>query len=318
MWRAIACPAPRMSRSIRSLPSATSLGEESWPKRPCSARSMTPTAMVSRKPANGTKKTTIPAPPSQMAFPTPTSNPRMSRIFRTSCWQRSPALSGKARRARQSPYWPPQATGEGALYQAYFYPSTLEAATNKDVTWTGYTQSLWVDMFGNLREDTIADGIQDYKVDLIVKTRLDTGTGNVLVDKFRDVGGDGLADDTNGDGVITHADCYICDKALADIKPIWEAGKQLALKDASSRTILTWVDSDHDGVVDSSERIAFSTANSSTLSPYLRAAVAPSVYTADAIINFIRGCDPAVCTEQANLRDRRLQCRRARRLTPPT
>ncbi|HEY7532864.1 MAG TPA: hypothetical protein VH681_08830, partial [Nitrospiraceae bacterium] len=28
-------------------------------------------------------------------------------------------------------------TGEGALYQAYFYPSTLETATNNDVKWTG-------------------------------------------------------------------------------------------------------------------------------------------------------------------------------------
>ncbi len=198
-------------------------------------------------------------------------------------------------------------TGEGALYQAYFYPSTLEAATNKDVTWTGYAQSLWVDTFGNLREDTIVDAVQDYTQDLIVKTTLDPATSNVLVDKFRDIDGNGLADDTNSDGVITHADCYICDKALADIKPIWEAGKQLALKDASTRTILTWVDSDHDGVVDSGEQIAFTTGNSATLSPYLRAAVSPSVYTADAIINFIRGCDQAVCTEQANLRDRRLQ-----------
>ena len=49
-------------------------------------------------------------------------------------------------------------TGEGALYQAYFYPSTLEAATNNDVKWTGYTQSFFVDTFGNLREDTNGDG----------------------------------------------------------------------------------------------------------------------------------------------------------------
>ncbi|MBH0199269.1 MAG: hypothetical protein HP497_07580 [Nitrospira sp.] len=198
-------------------------------------------------------------------------------------------------------------TGEGALYQAYFYPSTLESATNKDVTWTGYTQSLWVDGFGNLREDTVSDGKQDYKLDLIVKTRLDPSTSIVYVDKYTDADGNGIADDMNSDGVITQADCTICNQLLSDIKPIWEAGKQLALKDASARTILTWVDTDNDGVVDAGEEIAFSTANSATLGPYLRAAAAPSAYTADAIINFVRGCEVATCTEQAALRDRRLQ-----------
>ncbi len=195
-------------------------------------------------------------------------------------------------------------TGEGALYQAYFYPSTLEVATNKDVTWTGYTQSLWVDTFGNMREDTNGDGKQDYKVDLIIKTRLDPATNIVYVDKYTDTDGNGIADDTNSDGVITQTDCYECGKLLSDMKPIWEAGKQLALKDAGTRTILTWVDLDNDKVVDAAEQVDFTTANSATLSPYLRAGAAP--YTADAIINFVRGCEPATCTEQTSLRDRRL------------
>jgi len=196
-------------------------------------------------------------------------------------------------------------TGEGALYQAYFYPSTLETATNQDVTWIGYTQSLWVDTFGNLREDTNGDGTQDYKVDLIVKTRLDTVTNIVYVDKYIDADGNGLADDINSDGVITQADCTVCGQLLSDLKPIWEAGKQLALKDASTRTLLTWVDSNHNGIVDSGEQMPFTTANSATLSPYLRAGAAP--YTANAIINFVRGCEVATCVDQTSLRDRRLQ-----------
>jgi type IV pilus assembly protein PilY1 len=196
-------------------------------------------------------------------------------------------------------------TGEGSLYQAYFYPSTLEADTNNDVKWTGYTQSFFVDTFGNLREDTNGDGKQDYKVDLIVKTRLDPTTNIVYVDKYADADGNGLPDDLTGDGVITTADCTVCSKVLSDIKPIWEAGKQLALKDASTRTIRTWVDTNHNGVVDGGEQMDFSTANSGTLGPYLRAGAAP--YTADAIINFIRGCEVATCAEQTGLRDRRLQ-----------
>ncbi|MDA2912244.1 hypothetical protein MYX04_15100, partial [Nitrospiraceae bacterium AH_259_D15_M11_P09] len=74
--------------------------------------------------------------------------------------------------------------------------------------------------------------------------------------------------------------------------------KRLALTDASSRTLLTWVDSDNDGRVDSGEQIAFTTANSSTLSPYLRPGAAP--FTADNIINFIRG------VQVSGLRDRQL------------
>jgi type IV pilus assembly protein PilY1 len=188
-------------------------------------------------------------------------------------------------------------TGEGSLYQAYFYPSTLEPATNNDVKWIGYTQSFFVDTFGNLREDTNGDGKQDYKVDLIVKTRLDPSTNIVFVDKYADADGNGLADDITGDGIITTADCTICNKVLSDIKPVWEAGKQLALKDASTRTLLTWVDSNHNGVVDSGEQMDFSTANAATLGPYLRAGAAP--FTSTAIINFIRGCEAATCADQA-------------------
>ena len=198
-------------------------------------------------------------------------------------------------------------TGEGALYQSYFYPSTLEGSTFADITWTGYTQSLFIDTFGNLREDTDQDKVLKYTTDKILVTRYDPVANLVKVDYYDDLNGDGLADDKSvpADGIIDSQDCLPCDQLLSSIKPVWEAGKQLALKDASTRTLLTWVDTDNDGVVDSGEQIPFTTANSSTLGPYLRAGAAP--FTADAIINFIRGCERSVCAEQASLRDRRLQ-----------
>ena len=196
-------------------------------------------------------------------------------------------------------------TGEGALYQSYFYPTTLEPSTLNDVKWTGFTQSLFIDTFGNLREDTDGNKKLDYKNDRIVKTRFDTAANLVKVDKFEDLNGDGLPDDKNSDGVVKYPeDCNPCNGLLSDILPIWEAGKQLALKDASTRTILTWVDSDHDGIVDTGEQIPFTTANSSTLYPYLRAA---NTTESDKIINFIRGCDVTVCADQVTTRDRRLQ-----------
>jgi type IV pilus assembly protein PilY1 len=195
-------------------------------------------------------------------------------------------------------------TGEGALYQSYFYPSTIEPSTLNDVKWTGYTQSLFIDTFGNTREDTNQDGRLDYKVDRIIKTRFDAVSNSVKVDKYVDSDGDGLPNDQNGDNQVTVADCNPCGNLLSDILPIWEAGKRLALKDASTRTILTWVDSDHDGVVDSGEQMTFTTANEATLRPYLRAT---SSVEGTKIINFVRGCDAATCAEQATTRDRRLQ-----------
>lgn len=198
-------------------------------------------------------------------------------------------------------------TGEGALYQSYFYPSTIENSTLADVTWTGYTQSLFLDTFGNLREDSNGDKKLIYQQDKILVTRYDTVANQVKVDYYDDLNGDGLPDDKDSNGIINNLDCVPCDQLLSSIKPMWEGGKQLALKDAGTRTILTWVDTDNDGIVDTGEEIPFTTANSATLSPYLRAEASPSAYTADAIINFVRGCERSVCTEQNSLRDRRLQ-----------
>jgi type IV pilus assembly protein PilY1 len=195
-------------------------------------------------------------------------------------------------------------TGEGALFQSYFYPSTIEPSTLNNVMWTGYTQGLFIDTFGNTREDTDQDGRLDYKVDKIIKTRFDTVTNLVLVDKYVDTDGDGLPNDMNGDNVVNSSDCSPCGQLLSDIKPIWEAGKQLALQDSLTRNIITWVDSNHDGVVDSGEQMPFNIANEPTLRPYLRAA---SSAEGTKTINFIRGCDPSVCAEQSSTRDRRLQ-----------
>ncbi len=178
------------------------------------------------------------------------------------------------------------ATGEGALYQAFFFPTQFE--TTREIKWTGYTQGIFLDSFGNLREDTIADGKLVYDEDNIIVTRFDTATSSVKVDRFLDANGDGKADSSTPTATVD----------LIQVKPIWEAGKQLALMASASRKILTWVDTDNDGLVDIGEQIAFSTANSSTLSPYLRAGASP--YTADNIINFIRG------NQIAGLRDRQL------------
>jgi type IV pilus assembly protein PilY1 len=155
-------------------------------------------------------------------------------------------------------------TGEGTVYQAYFFTNDVGQG-GANVKWIGYTHALFVDAFGNFREDTVQDGVQDYTQDLIVTTRYDNNPlsptyKKVLVDKFNDLNGDGLADSTTP--VIT--------TDLKSIRPIWEAGKELALTNWSSRKVHTWIDQNNDGLVGAGEQMDFSTANCASLRDYLR------------------------------------------------
>ncbi|MCP9438721.1 MAG: PilC/PilY family type IV pilus protein [Nitrospira sp.] len=178
------------------------------------------------------------------------------------------------------------ASGEGSIYQAYFFTSDI-GQNGSTVKWTGYTHALFIDSFGNFREDTNQDGVLDYSVDRIVTTRYDDDPSSptyrsVLVDKYEDLNGDGQADSTTP---------VVLGGSLKSIIPIWEAGKELALASASSRRILTWVDVNNNGLVDPGEQMDFSTANCTTLRDYLRYAGDSCTGSSNAmnLINFIRG-----------------------------
>lgn len=178
------------------------------------------------------------------------------------------------------------ATGEGSIYQAYFFTSDVGQG-GANVKWTGYTHSLFVDGFGNFREDTDQDGKLTYEQDLIITTRYDNNPASptyqkVLVDKF--------ADTSPADGVADSATPTFTGD-LKSIKPIWEAGKELALSTSASRKVLTWVDTDNDGIVDPTEQIEFNTANCAALRDYLRYAGDTCAGSTNAtnLINFVRG-----------------------------
>ena len=190
------------------------------------------------------------------------------------------------------------ATGEGSIYQAYFYTSDVGQG-GANVKWTGYAHALFVDGFGNFREDTNQDGVLTYDTDLIVTTRYDNNPASptyqkVLVDKF--------ADTSPADGVADSATPTVSGD-LKSIKPIWEAGKELANATSASRKMITWVDVDNDGIVDPTEQIDFSTANCAALREYLRYAADTCSGSTNAtnLINFIRG------DEIAGLRTRMLE-----------
>jgi len=186
-------------------------------------------------------------------------------------------------------------SGDGSIYQAFFYPQA-PGQNNNNITWLGYLQGLWVDSFGNLREDRggvggAPDGRHIYKDDDIVQTRLDPITNTVLVDCFQDLNEDGVPDTAVPYQTIT----------LPQVQGLWEAGKSLTLRDLAGdpRNLITWVDKNNDGVVTSDEQMAFSTANAATLAPYLRAS-ASGTYTAANIISYLQG------NQVTNMRDRQI------------
>src|SRR5439155_4779852 len=136
-------------------------------------------------------------------------------------------------------------TGEGAAYQAFFFPSTSVTIGSKTtkVVWTGYTQGLFIDTFGNLREDYSASGCTgppDGKLvlthDCIIKVRLDTNPtspnfNSVVVDRFKDdgsapgsVAGDGIADTTTPFQTVA-----LSTGGVSNVQAIWEGGRRLAL-----------------------------------------------------------------------------------------
>ena len=183
------------------------------------------------------------------------------------------------------------AEGEGSLYQAHFMPVVFDGM--RKVEWVGYLNSLWVDPYGNLREDTVNDDALVYGDDTIIKFTIDPGSGETAIARYRDLTGpdddpDGVADsDTPYETVL-----------VSELKPQWEAGRQLALQDATARTIMTWVDLDADGEVDTAtEYIDFIAANAAKLRPFLGVATAAE---AEDIINFIRG------DEVTGMRDRNI------------
>ncbi|HEU4504609.1 MAG TPA: hypothetical protein VFR79_07240 [Nitrospira sp.] len=174
------------------------------------------------------------------------------------------------------------ATGDGTIYQAYFFPEEFEGL--EEVKWTGYVQGLWVDSFANLREDN-GDHRLVYTDDNIVETCVDSD-GNARILRYVDSDGDGKKDST------TALDCNADGVDLRQMNGIWEAGKKLALRDISAkpRNLFTWVDLNNNGRVDSGEQMAFNTSGTTpaTLAPYLRA-TATGTFTSSNIIGFFQG-----------------------------
>jgi type IV pilus assembly protein PilY1 len=184
--------------------------------------------------------------------------------------------------------------GEGNLVQAYYRPARSEATVDgaRDVVWTGYLQSLWVDKQGNLREDSNKNHKLDIGSHKIIKY-IDKGDGTIEIGRYLPTPTNPYPD-TTGESI---------DKvALDKINTLWEAGAVLSETDSNKRNILTGIDQNFDGVVKLTEMIPFTIAETD-IYPYL--ALQPSASEngsgqlgklEDArirnLIAFIRGDDP--------------------------
>ncbi|MBI4710380.1 MAG: hypothetical protein HY759_04675, partial [Nitrospirae bacterium] len=186
--------------------------------------------------------------------------------------------------------------GEGAVYQAYFLPSKLEGAT--EIKWIGYLHGLFVDKYGNMREDTDEDKRLCYSsgdpagctsTDKIVLMFYDD---SVVPNRTRIKLYPGTVDaDGNPTGTYTTIE-------FDDMKKIWEGGRILWSRDLSSspRTIKT--------TVDGTNMIDFSASNRAALRPFLMAA---SDDEAEAVVKYISGeDDPIVNSTTYDYRPRKI------------
>ena len=204
--------------------------------------------------------------------------------------------------------------GVGSMLQAYFLPIKQEGA--REVTWTGYTQNIWLDLQDNLREDTVPDAQLILDQDKAVKLYYDTLSSETKVAKFTtDVNGNS---DASVPGSLASCDPSET-KRFGEISSIWEGGAKLALKRPSTRTIFTSKKSivgTTTTTLDSTtlpKQPLFNTSMSATL----KAALNPdAIYTEDNIVGYIRGecletsaTGDSVCggTPNATYRDRRMQ-----------
>jgi type IV pilus assembly protein PilY1 len=172
--------------------------------------------------------------------------------------------------------------GVGSLVQAHFLPVLKQGS--REVTWTGYLQNLWLDPDNNLREDTN----KDY--------RLILSDDNVIKLYFSSAGNETMAaaftTDANGNSGTLET-CSPQIKRLSEVNNLWDAGKNLAMRSPSQRTIFT------------SRKVIRGNATTHvfTEAPYpefttsiissngaLRDALNPdTTYSADNIVRYIRG-----------------------------
>jgi type IV pilus assembly protein PilY1 len=171
-------------------------------------------------------------------------------------------------------------TGEGAGYQALFFPK-FEDENHNSTRWAGQVHALLIDSYGNLREDTNGNGQLDLIDDLIIVYNL-PGNGTAEVLKYRDGNGDGILDATEANtpfetGTITGMSYLWNSSAWLNEIPDADVGTQRDYASSDrKRYIFTSIDANRDGLPDSSvdfvcpaEPAPTDLTDNTTIYPYL-------------------------------------------------
>ena len=121
--------------------------------------------------------------------------------------------------------------GEGNLVQAYYRPRM--SIGNESVDWVGFVQSLWIDEFGYIREDTTNDNVLVKTQDYVV--RYVEGSGSAAAQIF--------AVDANNPYPDFENDTPD-EVPLEEVKVLWDAGRVLSITDPADRNIFTYINKD--------------------------------------------------------------------------
>ncbi len=143
-------------------------------------------------------------------------------------------------------------SGIGTVVQALFRPKV--SVKDIEISWVGLMHSLFVDSNGHLREDTNGnDTLDSYATDKVVVLFFDASINQTVVQRYN----------TSDNGVTLTPDGPTAN--LDTLRPIWSASEQLMSVNNvttqrpynspanTGRHILTWIDSDRDNQVNSSE-----------------------------------------------------------------
>ncbi|SMC19507.1 hypothetical protein SAMN02746041_00695 [Desulfacinum hydrothermale DSM 13146] len=174
------------------------------------------------------------------------------------------------------------------VMQAVFYPEKQFGI--QSVNWVGFLYNYWFYVsrgISNLREDTVQDQVLDLGDDYVISFKFENGDLKLL-----------RYEDTNGDGEPDAQPLIDANVTLDELKPIWEAGKELFQMSSHERKIYTVNDSDrlvlfNDDNVTS--MLSFSSLFGDPASFDTCLAGSDDNVTSANLVNYVRGDDRSGC-----------------------
>ncbi|WP_062268562.1 pilus assembly protein [Endozoicomonas arenosclerae] len=179
------------------------------------------------------------------------------------------------------------ASGVGSAIQGLFRPKVT--VNDIEISWAGLVHSLFVDAKGHFREDTNANRtLDDYTTDRVVTLFFDPTSNSTVIQRYT----------SSDDGDTLTLDGSTVD--LTELNPVWDARERLMevsnitsqrsynAQSDTGRHILTWLDINNNGRVDSGEEQPFV---SSTFTGANSGYLGVNSSETDKLVKYIRGED---------------------------